>query len=248
MDSRAPSKEGRRSPRQEREIVSPTSLWHWLAHGQRVSCRFGCMPFDVEAATEKALSCQLLDSTSAKALCERLKPVLLRECNVKPVPVPVTVVGDVHGQVFDLLEMFRIGGPVPHTNYLFLGDYVDRGPFSVETIVLLALLKLSHPERITLLRGNHESRQITQVYGFYAECVRKYGDASVWQYVTELFDYLPIAASVAARSDTKSPAHLPIVGLTECLSMEDEEEADAEEEHDGACRGLQLQQCWHSVL
>ncbi|CAE7029648.1 unnamed protein product [Symbiodinium natans] len=82
-------------------------------------------------------------------------------------------------QVFDLLEMFRIGGPVPHTNYLFLGDYVDRGPFSVETIVLLALLKLSHPERITLLRGNHESRQITQVYGFYAECVRKYGDASV---------------------------------------------------------------------
>mmetsp|Transcript_25926 Transcript_25926/g.53196 ORF Transcript_25926/g.53196 Transcript_25926/m.53196 type:complete len:338 (+) Transcript_25926:84-1097(+) len=154
------------------------------------------MPFDVEAATEKALSCQLLDSTSAKALCERLKPVLLRECNVKPVPVPVTVVGDVHGQVFDLLEMFRIGGPVPHTNYLFLGDYVDRGPFSVETIVLLALLKLSHPERITLLRGNHESRQITQVYGFYAECVRKYGDASVWQYVTELFDYLPIAASI----------------------------------------------------
>mmetsp|Transcript_766 Transcript_766/g.1679 ORF Transcript_766/g.1679 Transcript_766/m.1679 type:complete len:324 (-) Transcript_766:91-1062(-) len=154
------------------------------------------MPFDVEAATEKALNCQLLDSRTTKALCERLRLVLAKECNVKAVPAPVTVVGDVHGQVFDLLELFHIGGPVPHTNYLFLGDYVDRGPFSVETIMLLALLKLSHPERITLLRGNHESRQITQVYGFYAECVRKYGDATVWQCFTELFDYLPIAASI----------------------------------------------------
>ncbi|CAE8637648.1 unnamed protein product [Polarella glacialis] len=83
---------------------------------------------------------------------------------------------------------------VPETNYLFLGDYVDRGPFSVETITLLALLKLQHPDRMTLLRGNHESRQITQVYGFYAECLRKFGDAAVWQYFTDLFDYLPIAA------------------------------------------------------
>jgi len=154
------------------------------------------MPFDVDAAIEKAIACQLLDPYASKSLCERLKLVLARECNVKPVPTPVTVVGDVHGQVFDLLELFKIGGSVPHTNYLFLGDYVDRGPFSVETITLLALLKLRHPERITLLRGNHESRQITQVYGFYAECFRKFGSAAVWQHFTELFDYLPIAAAV----------------------------------------------------
>lgn len=154
------------------------------------------MPFDVEAAIEKALECQLLDPLNTKALCERLKLVLVKECNVKPVPTPVTVVGDVHGQVYDLLELFKIGGPVPQTNYLFLGDYVDRGPFSVETITLLALLKLRHPERITLLRGNHESRQITQVYGFYNECMRKFGGPSVWQHFTELFDFLPIAASI----------------------------------------------------
>lgn len=154
------------------------------------------MPFDVDAAIEKALDCQLLDPWATKSLCERLKLVLIRECNVKTVPTPVTVVGDVHGQVFDLLELFKIGGHVPCTNYLFLGDYVDRGPFSIETITILACLKLRHPERITLLRGNHESRQITQVYGFYAECYRKFGSAAVWQHFTDLFDYLPIAASV----------------------------------------------------
>lgn len=154
------------------------------------------MPFDVDAAIEKAFDCQLLDPLATKSLCERLKLVLIRECNVKPVPTPVTVVGDVHGQVYDLLELFKIGGHAPHTNYLFLGDYVDRGPFSVETITILACLKLRHPERITLLRGNHESRQITQVYGFYAECTRKFGSPAVWQHFTELFDYLPIAALV----------------------------------------------------
>jgi len=154
------------------------------------------MPFDVDAAIEKALACQLLDPCATKCLCEYLKLVLVNECNVKPVPTPVTVVGDVHGQVFDLLELFKIGGHVPHTNYLFLGDYVDRGPFSIETITILACLKLRHPDRITLLRGNHESRQITQVYGFYAECSRKFGSAAVWQHFTDLFDYLPIAALI----------------------------------------------------
>eukprot|EP00929_Paragymnodinium_shiwhaense_P014228 TRINITY_DN12211_c0_g1_i1.p1 TRINITY_DN12211_c0_g1~~TRINITY_DN12211_c0_g1_i1.p1 ORF type:complete len:353 (+),score=55.06 TRINITY_DN12211_c0_g1_i1:177-1235(+) len=154
------------------------------------------MGFDVDAAIEKAFSGTLLDACAVRSLCELLKLVLIGECNVRPVPVPVTVVGDVHGQVYDVLELFRIGGPLPYTNYLFLGDYVDRGPFSVETITLLAALKLRYPERITLLRGNHETRQITQVYGFYAECNRKFGSTLVWQYFTDLFDYLPMAAVV----------------------------------------------------
>jgi serine/threonine-protein phosphatase PPG1 len=66
-------------------------------------------------------------------------------------------------QFYDLIEIFRIGGYPPHTNYLFLGDYVDRGLFSVETISLLTCLKLRYPDRVQLIRGNHESRAVTQV-------------------------------------------------------------------------------------
>jgi len=94
------------------------------------------------------------------------------------------------------MELFKIGGNCPEVNYLFMGDFVDRGKYSVETFLLLLALKVKYPDRITLIRGNHESRQITQVYGFYDECMQKYGSVNVWRYCTEVFDCLSLAALI----------------------------------------------------
>ena len=111
----------------------------------------------------------------------------------------MTVIGDVHGQFHDLMELFRIGGRPPETNFLMMGDYVDRGYYSVETVTLVMTLKVRYRDRVHLLRGNHESRQITQVYGFYDECLRKYGNANVWKYFTDLFDFLPLTCLIENR-------------------------------------------------
>ena len=127
------------------------------------------------------------------------KEILQEESNVQPVKAPVTICGDIHGQFYDLAELFRIGGSCPDSNYLFMGDYVDRGYYSLETVTLLMALKVRYRHRITILRGNHESRQITQVYGFYDECLRKYGNANVWKHFTDTFDYLPMTAVVEDR-------------------------------------------------
>ena len=122
------------------------------------------------------MNCEPLREADVKMLCDKAKDVLGQESNVQPVKCPVSVCGDVHGQLQDLIELFRIGGNCPDTNYLLMGDYVDRGYHSVETVTLLVALKVRFKDRITILRGNHESRQITQVYA--SLCV--FSDAKLW--------------------------------------------------------------------
>jgi serine/threonine-protein phosphatase 6 catalytic subunit len=129
-------------------------------------------------------------------ICTRFKELLLEEDTVAIVQPPATLIGDLHGQFYDLLELLRIAGSPDSTNLVFLGDYVDRGYNSVETWQLLVLLKLKYPAKITLLRGNHESRQVSQVYGLYDEVMRKYGNPALWRDITDSFDYLPLAAVV----------------------------------------------------
>ena len=213
------------------------------------------------------------------------------ESNIQPVSTPVTVCGDLHGQFYDVIELFRVAGGVPsdekrtepspapagvitsddieppteitdpklkkkirskgtekegdantsgsvvsdedaiedeeltrgrsreskeeaatlgvekegntgipgNQNYIFLGDFVDRGYFSLETLTLLLCLKARYPDRVTLVRGNHESRQITQVYGFYEECQQKYGNASVWKACCQVFDFLVLGAVIDGK-------------------------------------------------
>lgn len=151
---------------------------------------------DVDAWIEKLLKCTALSENEVFVLCELAKEVVTKESNVQPVRCPVTVCGDIHGQFHDLMELFKIAGMPPDVNYLFLGDYVDRGYFSVECVCLLLSFKIRYPLRITLLRGNHETRSITQVYGFYDECFRKYGNPNVWKNLTDIFDHLPLTGLI----------------------------------------------------
>ncbi|QIW99109.1 hypothetical protein AMS68_004627 [Peltaster fructicola] len=258
---------------------------------------------------QQAKLCRYLPEADMKRLCELVKECLMEESNIQPVAAPVTVCGDIHGQFYDLLELFHVAGGMPgeaeeraarssnkaqrsvskagaisaadiepptqisdpkvkrkmkrrfqrdskytssaseaddeeesrgrirsrsvgvqddeddydddetddspgpsrskstaktdhangNQNFVFLGDFVDRGYFSLETFTLLMCLKAKYPDRITLVRGNHESRQITQVYGFYEECQQKYGNASVWKSCCQVFDFLALAAIIDGR-------------------------------------------------
>ena len=151
---------------------------------------------NLDKQIEQLRKCQYITEIEVKLLCEKAKELFIEESNVQKIVAPLTICGDIHGQFDDLTELFIKGGKCPETNYLFMGDFVDRGFNSVETFLLLLALKVRYPDRITLIRGNHETRQITQVYGFYDECMRKYGSINVWRYCTEIFDYLPIGAII----------------------------------------------------
>lgn len=264
----------------------------------------------VDEWLQKALNNQYLPEQVMKKLCEICKEYLMEgksevtwfqdyqsnadhelESNIQPVSTPVTVCGDLHGQFYDVLELFRVAGGIPsdeqrtepspppvgvitsddieppteitdpklrkkirspnheknnekigngggvnneddieeeeltrgrsresnkdvatlgvekegntgipgNQNYIFLGDFVDRGYFSLETLTLLLCLKARYPNRVTLVRGNHESRQITQVYGFYEECQQKYGNASVWKACCQVFDFLVLGAVIDGK-------------------------------------------------
>ncbi|KAI9297685.1 serine/threonine protein phosphatase [Neoconidiobolus thromboides FSU 785] len=157
------------------------------------------MNSELDRQIETLRKCQIIPENEVKSLCNRARELLLEEGNLLRIYSPVTICGDIHGQFHDLMELFKVGGPCPDTNYIFLGDFVDRGFNSVETFLLLLALKVRYPDRMTLIRGNHESRQITQVYGFYDECFRKYGSANVWRYCCEVFDYLSLSAIIDDR-------------------------------------------------
>jgi diadenosine tetraphosphatase ApaH/serine/threonine PP2A family protein phosphatase len=154
---------------------------------------------DVDQMLEQVKDCKCLPERAYRILCEKAKDILIEESNVQPVRAPVNICGDIHGQYHDLREIFVKGGEIPDKNYIFIGDFVDRGYNSVETFQLLLALKVKYPGNITLIRGNHESRQCTGMYGYYEECLRKYGNMNVWKYSCDVFDYLPIGALVEGK-------------------------------------------------
>ncbi|RAH40382.1 serine/threonine-protein phosphatase [Aspergillus aculeatinus CBS 121060] len=178
---------------------------------------------DLDRAIAQLRACRLIPESQVRELCYKARELLIEEGNVVCVDAPVTICGDIHGQFHDLMELFRVGGDVPDTNYLFMGDFVDRGFYSLESFLLLLCLKVRYPDRITLIRGNHESRQITTVYGFYDECIRKYGSANVWRYCCEVFDYLALGALVLGASSGLEPTGPALETTSSTMSLDDSE-------------------------
>lgn len=136
-----------------------------------------------------------LKEEDIRNLCFKSRAIFTSQPILLELEAPLKIVGDIHGQYYDLLRLFEYGGFPPDANYLFLGDYVDRGKQSLETINLLLSYKIKYPENFFLLRGNHECASINRIYGFYDECKRRYS-IKLWKTFTDCFNCLPVAAIV----------------------------------------------------
>ncbi|KAJ1919701.1 serine/threonine protein phosphatase Pzh1 [Mycoemilia scoparia] len=139
-----------------------------------------------------------LRNSEIMAVCHAAREVFLSQPTLLELAAPVKITGDVHGQYTDLLRLFDKCGFPPQCNYLFLGDYVDRGKQSLETILLLFCYKIKYPDNFFLLRGNHECANVTRVYGFYDECKRRCS-VKIWKTFINTFNALPISAVVANK-------------------------------------------------
>lgn len=136
-----------------------------------------------------------LKEDQIRTLCFRARAILTNQPILLELEAPIKIVGDIHGQYYDLLRLFEYGGFPPEANYLFLGDYVDRGKQSLETICLLLAYKIKFAENFFILRGNHECASINRIYGFYDECKRRFS-IKLWKTFTDCFNCLPVAALI----------------------------------------------------
>lgn len=171
-----------------------------------------------------------ISETEIKLLTSRVRPILLSQPMLLELEAPLKICGDVHGQYSDLLRLFEYGGFPPQANYLFLGDYVDRGKQSLEVICLLLCYKIQYPNNFFILRGNHEAAGINRIYGFYDECKRRYS-IKLWKIFSDVFNCLPVSALVDEKilcmhgglspemeslqqiADLARPCDVPDVGL-----------------------------------
>ena len=141
---------------------------------------------------------KLLSEDELKYLCIKSMEIFMQESSFLELTAPIIIFSDIHGQYRDLIRLFDFGGSPQKKQYLFLGDYVDRGKNSIECISLLLAYKVKYPKNIYLLRGNHESEMINRTYGFFDECRRRY-NLRTWKIFSDCFNWLPIAALVNER-------------------------------------------------
>lgn len=136
-----------------------------------------------------------LAENDMRTLATKSREVLLSQPSLLELEAPIKICGDIHGQYYDLIRLFENGGFPPTANYLFLGDYVDRGKQGLETICLVLAFKLKFPENFFILRGNHECGSINRIYGFFDECKRRY-NIRMWKIFTDVFNCLPVACII----------------------------------------------------
>lgn len=150
---------------------------------------------DARDPKRASLKANQLRENEIKGLCLAARSIFLTQPMLLELEAPVKVLGDIHGQYEDLLQFFDYGGYPPDSNYLFLGDYVDKGRKSLEVICLLLAYKVKYPENFFLLRGNHEASNINRSYGFYDECKRRF-NLKIWKTFNSCFDCMPVAAII----------------------------------------------------
>lgn len=185
---------------------------------------------ELRTSKPKDSSFVFLPERELELLCIQVRALFAEQPMLLELDAPMRVVGDIHGQYFDLMRMFEYGGSPANVNYLFLGDYVDRGRNSIECIVLLLCYKMRHPENFFILRGNHECASINKLYGFFDECKRRY-NIKLWKTFGDVFNYLPVCALIEDRifcmhgglspelssmdqiRDLERPADVPDTGL-----------------------------------
>mmetsp|Transcript_25791 Transcript_25791/g.43279 ORF Transcript_25791/g.43279 Transcript_25791/m.43279 type:complete len:306 (+) Transcript_25791:132-1049(+) len=161
------------------------------------------MDAEVEQALKQLLSVKNSPPGTEVNLAEDLivklvraaREIFLQQPMLIEVRAPINICGDTHGQYSDMLRLFEIGGFPPESNYIFLGDYVDRAKQSIEVITLAICYKIKYPESFFLLRGNHECASLNRIYGFYDECKRRYS-VKLWRIFADCFNCMPVAAVV----------------------------------------------------
>lgn len=153
----------------------------------------------MEKFLDKLLNYEVLSEIDVENICNQVIDILILEPNVRKVSPDAVIVGDIHGQFSDLVHIFENHGRPDKINYVFLGDFVDRGENSLECILFLLVNKILYPQGITLLRGNHEQKNINKVYGFYDEVNSKYGNYKVWTIINKVFSFLNISCIVDGR-------------------------------------------------
>ncbi|XP_016484299.2 serine/threonine-protein phosphatase BSL3-like isoform X1 [Nicotiana tabacum] len=149
-----------------------------------------------------------LDCNEMADLCDSAERIFASEPSVLQLRAPIKIFGDLHGQFGDLMRLFdeygspSTAGDISYIDYLFLGDYVDRGQHSLETITLLLALKVEYPLNVHLIRGNHEAADINALFGFRIECIERMGERDgiwAWHRFNRLFNWLPLAALIEKK-------------------------------------------------